>query len=146
MANAGQKVKVHYVGTLDDGLIFDSSVIRNEPIEFIAGSGQVIPGFDAAILSMEVGEKRKIHIPAAEAYGEYSEEFIEGVPLEQIPNSDQLPVGEYIVFPSPDGTSFRTKVLRIEDGKVFFDHNHELAGQNLNFDLELIEATDASQE
>ena len=74
MSNQGKTVKAHYRGTLDDGTQFDSSYDRGEPIEFVAGAGQMIKGFDAAVLDMEVGEKKTVHIPAAEAYGERSEE------------------------------------------------------------------------
>ena len=140
MATQGQRVKTHYKGTLDDGTVFDSSYDRGEPIEFVAGAGQMIPGFDAAVLDMEVGEKRTVHIPAEEAYGAYDESRITPIPLENIPNAEQLPVGEFIIMPLPDGGAVRLKVLKIEDGQAFFDENHELADQALNFDIELISA------
>jgi FKBP-type peptidyl-prolyl cis-trans isomerase 2 len=140
MTAKGSHVKVHYTGTLDDGTVFDSSVTRGEPIVFVAGVGQMIPGFDAAILKMEVGDKRTVHIPSADAYGEYLEDRIEVVPLEYIPNAEKLPVGDYIVVPS-DGGQIRIKVLKVENGNAYFDHNHELAGQNLNFEIELVEVT-----
>lgn len=73
MSNEGKKVRAHYRGTLDDGTQFDCSYDRGEPIEFVAGAGQMIKGFDAAVLDMAVGEKKTVHIPAAEAYGERSE-------------------------------------------------------------------------
>ncbi|MDR3307871.1 MAG: peptidylprolyl isomerase [Coriobacteriales bacterium] len=138
MAKKGSKVKVHYTGTLDDGTVFDSSVTRGEPIEFVVGTGQMIPGFDAAVLEMEPGDKKTVHIPSIEAYGDYREDFIEEVPVEHIPNAEQLPVGEYIVV-TTDAGPMRIKVIRIEDGNAYFDHNHELAGENLNFEIELLE-------
>ena len=92
MSNKGKKVKVHYTGTLDDGTKFDSSVDRGEPIEFTCMAGQMIPGFDAAVEDMAVGEKKTVHIPAAEAYGERNDEMVQKVPVDQIPNADQLPV------------------------------------------------------
>ena len=94
MSNEGKKVKVHYVGTLDDGTKFDSSFDRNEPLEFTCGAGQMIPGFDEAVKNMEVGQTVKAHIPAALAYGERREDMVQKVPLDQIPNGDQLPVGQ----------------------------------------------------
>jgi FKBP-type peptidyl-prolyl cis-trans isomerase 2 len=140
MVKSGTKVKVHYKGTLDDGEQFDSSYDRDEPIEFVAGGGQMIAGFDAAVLEMgEVGEVREVHIEAADAYGEYREDFIEEVPLEYIPNAEQLPVGEYIIVPGEDGNYSRILVEKVEDGKATFNHNHPLAGKALNFKIELVE-------
>jgi len=141
MAKAGQKVVAHYRGTLDDGAQFDSSYDRGEPIEFVAGVGQMIPGFDAAVLSMEPGEKRVVHIPAREAYGEYRDEMQETVPLDFIPNSENLPLGEYIYMPMQDGGMMSCKVLRIENGEVTFDFNHRLAGKDLTFEIELVSVT-----
>ncbi len=138
MATKGQKVKAHYKGTLDDGSVFDSSYDRGEPIEFVVGVGQMIPGFDAAVLEMEVGEKRTVHIPAHEAYGEYDESNVAEIPLASIPNAEQLPVGDFIVMPTPEGYPMRVKVVKIENGNAFFDANHELAGKALNFEIELV--------
>ncbi len=140
MATKGQKVKAHYRGTLDDESVFDSSYDRGEPIEFVAGAGQMIPGFDAAVLEMEVGEKRTVRIPASEAYGEYDESNVAEIPLAAIPNAEQLPVGEHIVLPTPNGGAMRVKVLKVENGNAYFDANHELAGQALTFEIELVSA------
>lgn len=142
MATKGKKVKAHYKGTLDDGSVFDSSYDRGEPIEFVVGVGQMIPGFDAAVLEMEVGDKRTVHIPAAEAYGEYDERNVAQIPLASVPNADQLPVGQTIMISTPDGGGMPVKVLKIEDDHVFLDGNHELAGQALNFDIELVSVED----
>ena len=138
MTKPGQKVRAHYIGTLDDGTVFDSSYDYNEPIEFVVGVGQMIPGFDAAVLSMELGERKKVHIPSAEAYGDYNEEMIRTIPTEYIPDAENLPVGEFIFIPQENGQTMRCKVLKVEDGEATFDLNHELAGQNLNFEIELI--------
>jgi len=142
MTKAGQKVVAHYRGTLDDGTEFDNSYDRGEPIDFVVGVGQMIPGFDDAVLSMEPGERKTVRIPAAEAYGEYSDEALQTVPLDLIPNSEMLPLGEYIFMPMEDGGMMRCKVLRIESGNVTFDFNHELAGMDLTFEIELISVTD----
>jgi FKBP-type peptidyl-prolyl cis-trans isomerase 2 len=140
MASQGQKVKAHYRGTLEDGTEFDNSYDRGEPIEFVVGVGQMIPGFDAAVLEMAVGDAKTVHIPAAEAYGEFREDLVENVPLEYIPNAEQLPVGKFIFMPMEDGQMARCKVVKIEDGIATFDLNHELAGKDLIFEIELIEA------
>ena len=76
MSNQGKKVKTHYRGTLDDGTQFDSSYDRGEPLEFTCGAGQMIKGFDAAVIDMQVGEKKSVHIPAADAYGEHNPEMV----------------------------------------------------------------------
>ena len=133
MSNEGKKVKVHYVGTLDDGTKFDSSFDRNEPLEFTCGAGQMIPGFDEAVKNMEVGQTVKAHIPAALAYGERREDMVQKVPLDQIPN------GQTVYMRGPAGQSFPVFVEAIEDGIVTFDMNHELAGKDLNFDITLLE-------
>ena len=138
MTKAGQKVLAHYRGTLCDGTEFDSSYIRGEPIEFVVGVGQMIPGFDNAVLSMEPGDKKTVHIPALEAYGEYRNDMLETVPLEFIPNSEQLPLGEYIYMPMQGGGMMSCKVLSIENGEATFDFNHRLAGKDLTFEIELV--------
>ena len=139
MTKAGQNVKAHYRGTLDDGTVFDSSYDRGEPIAFVVGAGQMIPGFDAAVLEMELGEKRTVHIPAAEAYGERTDAAVQTVPTQYIPNAEQLPVGQFIYMPMEDGQMMRCKVLKVENGEATFDLNHELAGQDLTFEIELLE-------
>lgn len=142
MSNEGKKVKAHYTGTLDDGSTFDSSVERGEPIEFVCMAGQMIPGFDNAVKDMTQGETKTVHIPAAEAYGERDENMIQQIPLDQIPNSDQLPVGQTVYMMGPDGQPFPVFVRAIEDGIATFDMNHELAGKDLNFEITLVEVAD----
>lgn len=142
MSNKGKKVKVHYVGTLDDGSKFDSSVDRGEPIEFTCGAGQMIPGFDAAVETMTLDETKKVHIPAAEAYGERNEELVQQVPLDQIPNSDQIPVGETIYLSGPGGQPIPVFVVEKNDEFVIFDMNHQLADKDLNFEITLVEVVD----
>lgn len=142
MSNKGKKVKVHYVGTLDDGSKFDSSVDRGEPIEFTCGAGQMIPGFDAAVEGMALDETKKVHIAAADAYGERNDEMIQTVPLSQIPNADKLPVGEMIYLTGPGGQPIPVKVIEKTAENVVFDMNHQLAGQDLNFEITIVEIAD----
>ena len=141
MNNSGKKVKTHYRGTLDDGTQFDSSYDRGEPIEFTCGAGQMIPGFDAAVVDMALGEKKSVHIPAKDAYGEYNEQAVQKIPADQVPNADQLPVGQTVYFNSPYGP-MPAKVVSVTIDEVVLDMNHELAGKDLNFDIELVEVVD----
>lgn len=142
MSNEGKKVKVHYTGTLDDGEKFDSSYDRNEPLEFTCMAGQMIPGFDAAVNDMNVGDKITVHLEPEDAYGAYDNDMLRAFPLELIPNSENLPVGEMVVLQGPDGVPAQAKVDSIADGKVYFDFNHPLAGKPLNFEIELLEVED----
>lgn len=139
MGNEGKKVKVHYTGTLDDGTKFDSSLDRGEPLEFTCGAGQMIPGFDEAVKDMAEGETKNAHLPAAQAYGERREDLVQKVPLDQIPNGDQLPVGKTVYMRGPGGQPFPVFVESVEDGVATFDMNHELAGKDLNFEITLVE-------
>ena len=141
MSNSGKKVKTHYRGTLDDGTQFDSSYDRGETIEFTCGAGQMIPGFDAAVVDMALGEKKSVHIPAKDAYGEYNEQAVQKIPANQVPNADQLPVGQTVYFNSPYGP-MPAKVVSVTIDEVVLDMNHELAGKDLNFDIELVEVVD----
>lgn len=141
MSNEGKKVKAHYTGTLDDGTKFDSSLDRGEPIEFTCMAGMMIPGFDAAVKDMEVGETKTVHIPAADAYGERRDDMVQKVPVSQIPNGGKLPVGKTIYMQGPAGP-FPVFVAAIEDGIATFDMNHELAGKDLNFEITLVEVSD----
>jgi len=137
MIEKGRKACVHYVGTLADGSEFDNSYKRGQTLEFIVGARQVLPAFEATVLDMQAGEKRTVQIPAAEAYGVYDEGLVEQVPVDVFPNAEDLPVGQFIVFSAPTGP-LRVKVLKIEDGLIHFDSNHELAGQDLTFQIELV--------
>ena len=141
MSNEGKKVKVHYTGTLDDGSKFDSSVDRGEPIEFTCMAGQMIPGFDSAVKDMAQGDTKNVHIPAAEAYGERDEAMVQQVPVDQIPNGDQLPVGQTVYFQGPMGP-FPAKVVSVDENNAVFDMNHELAGKDLTFEIELVEVAE----
>lgn len=142
MTNEGKKVKVHYTGTLDDGSKFDSSLDRGEPIEFTCGAGQMIPGFDEAVKGMEKDETKTVNIPAAEAYGERREDLVQKIPVSQIPNGEELPVGKTIYMRGPEGQPFPVFVQAIEEGVATFDMNHELAGKDLTFEITLVEVSE----
>ncbi|ACV23174.1 FKBP-type peptidyl-prolyl cis-trans isomerase [Slackia heliotrinireducens] len=142
MSNQGKTIKVHYRGTLDDGSQFDSSYDRGEPLEFVAGIGQMIPGFDAAVLDMQVGEKKTVHIPAKDAYGETDPAAVYTVPASVIPGAEDLIVGQAVCLNDSLGRTFPALVVSVDSENVVFDTNHELAGKDLNFDIELVEVVD----
>ena len=143
MSNEGKKVKIHYTGSFDDGEVFDTSRLSGEPLEFECGSGMVIKGFDDAVRDMEVGEKKHIHLEPAEAYGEVDEKLIQTVPVDRVPNAQDLPVGESVYMQGPNGQPFPVKVVSMDDENVVFDMNHPMAGKPLNFELELVEVEGA---
>jgi len=138
MVENGQKVKIHYTGTLDDGSQFDSSAGR-DPLEFEMGAGMVIPGFEKGVAGMEVGEKKTIHIPAAEAYGERREEMVMQFERSQLPEDLKPEVGMGLQMQGPQGQPVPVTVTAVDDEHITIDANHQLAGQNLNFELELVE-------
>ena len=137
MVEPGRTVKVHYKGTLDDESVFDSSEGR-DPLEFQIGSGQVIPGFDAAVQQMEVGSTKTIKIPCAEAYGEVRQDMIAMIPHEQFPDELNPEVGQTLNLQTPQG-SLPVSVVEIKDDGVMIDGNHPLAGEDLTFELTLVE-------
>ena len=139
MSNEGKKVKVHYVGTLDDGTKFDSSRDRNEPLAFTCMAGQMIPGFDQAVKDMTVGQIVDVHIPAAGAYGERHEEAVQPVPVAQLPGSENLVAGQQVTLGTPEGYSVMATVVSNDGTTIVFDTNHPMAGKDLNFNIELLE-------
>ena len=137
-AKSGDTVKIHYTGTLDDGNQFDSSAGR-DPLEFTVGSGQVIPGFEKAVEGLAVGDTKKINIPAEEAYGPRHEQMIQEVPKSALPDDLEPEVGMGLQAQGPDGQVMDLTITAVEDDAITVDGNHPLAGQALNFDLELVE-------
>ncbi len=137
MIEDGKKVRIHYTGTLSDGEKFDSSAGR-DPLEFETGSGMVIPGFDSAVRDMEVGGKKTVTLPAAEAYGELREEMIGDFPKKHFPPDMELAVGMPLQMTGPDGP-VPVVVKEIKEDAVTLDANHPLAGKDLTFALELVE-------
>lgn len=136
-AKQGDTVRVHYTGTLDDGRVFDSSEGR-DPIEFTIGSGQVIGGFDSAVKGMQAGEERRVTIAAADAYGPRSDERVVTVDRAQLPDDLDPSVGQQLQM-SQNGQTFRVTVADVSDDSVVVDANHPLAGQDLTFELKLVE-------
>ena len=137
--NAGKKVRVHYRGTLNDGTQFDSSYDRNEPLEFVCATGMMIKGFDAAVVNMEVGEKVNVHLMPEEAYGPADPKKIISIPFAQLPGSEKLEIGQPVMLQDMYGQAFRVTVKDKSEDTITFDMNHEMAGKELNFEIELLE-------
>ena len=132
------KVKVHYTGTLEDGTVFDSSRER-EPLEFTVGGGEMIKGFDAAVVGMAVGESKKFTIAAEDAYGERRDEMVFQVERSQLPEGMEPEVGQHLQTEAEGGHPVVLEIIAVEEAKVTLDGNHPLAGKDLNFDIELME-------
>lgn len=133
----GDAVKVHYTGTLDDGQVFDSSDGR-DPFAFTVGAGQVIPGFDQALVGMQVGETKDVVIPPARAYGERNEEWVLTVDRSQFPLEGEPELGMPVEMHTPDG-AIPLVITEVTDATVTLDANHPLAGEELRFALTLVE-------
>lgn len=138
MIEAGSKVKMHFVGTLDDGRVFYSTHVQGgTPMEITIGNREVLPAMEREVVTMQVGDRKTVTIAAKDAYGEYDASLKEVVPVSEFPNADELPVGEYVVFNTEAGP-LRVKVESVENGLVTFDYNHELAGQDLTFKIDVL--------
>ncbi len=135
----GQFVQVHYTGRLEDGTIFDSSEGR-QPLEFQAGSGQVIPGFENAVLGMAVNDEKKINLPADEAYGPPREDLKREFPSSML-GDQEVAAGQNLWFNTPQGP-IQGKVLDVNPENFTVDFNHPLAGKNLEFDIKLVSISD----
>ncbi len=136
MVKSGDNVAVHYKGTLTDGTIFDSSEGR-EPLQFQVGSGMVIPGFDAGVTGMSIGETKTVHIPMEDAYGNASEEMIFTFNRTDIPADIPLEIGGTLNMHNGQ-QAIPVIVREVNDATVILDANHPLAGQDLIFEIELV--------
>ena len=137
-AKSGDTVRVHYTGKLDDGTQFDSSAGK-DPLEFSLGAGDVLPGFDSAVAGMAVGDSKSVKIAAEDAYGPRHEQLIQDVPREHLPDDMQPAVGMQLKAQGQDGQPIRLVVTAVAGQSITVDGNHPLAGQALNFDIELVE-------
>lgn len=137
--NVGKKCRTHYRGTFNDGTPFDSSYDRGEPLEFICGAGQMIRGFDAAVADMEVGQIVDVHLMPEEAYGMPDPNAVFTVEIAQLPGSEALEVGQQAYLANQFGQPFQVKVTAKDETTITLDANHEMAGKELNFRIELVE-------
>ena len=137
--NVGKTCRTHYRGTFNDGTQFDSSYDRGEPLEFVCGAGQMIRGFDAAVADMEVGQIVDIHLMPEEAYGMPDPNAIFTIEIAQLPGSEELEAGQQVYLTNQYGQPFPVKVTTKDETTITFDANHEMAGIELNFRIELVE-------
>ncbi|MFW5781278.1 MAG: FKBP-type peptidyl-prolyl cis-trans isomerase [Bacteroidota bacterium] len=130
----GNTVKVNYTGKLNDGTVFDTSKDR-EPLTFKVGEGQLIPGFEQAVLGMEEKETKTVEIPPDQAYGKRSDELVKHIPKERLPENLDPKIGEQLISSHPDGTKITLNVIDKSDTGITVDANHALAGENLIFEI-----------
>lgn len=135
----GDTVSLHYTGTLEDGSVFDTSKKRNEPLKFTAGSGQVIPGFDKAVVGMKKGEEKKFTLQPADAYGDRKPEMTHTVPRKQLPPEHEPKLGMMLVMGTPQGQQVPAVITKVTKENVTLDLNHPLAGKALTFDIKIVE-------
>ena len=136
-AHMGDRVKVHYTGTLDDGRVFDTSE-EGEPLEFTLGGQEVIPGFEETVLGMEPGESRTSTIPAADAYGPHREEMVTCVERDRFPGNPDFKVAQQLQIKHEDGQTLVATITGLTDSTVTVDANHPLAGEDLTFKIVLV--------
>lgn len=137
-AKNGDKVKVHYTGKLDNGQVFDSSEGK-DPLEFTIGENQLLKKFEEAVDGLEVGESTKVVIPAEEAYGTRQEQLIAKVPKEKLPEGMEPEVGMKLQTQTPEGQVMVVNVTEVNEENITIDANHELADEDLHFDIKLVE-------
>jgi len=133
----GDTVKVHYTGTLNNGEIFDTSKER-EPLEFTLGQGQLIPGFEKAVIGLSVGDSTQVEIPSTEAYGEERGDLIINVPKDQLPDEVTPEIGMQLQVNQPDGQPIPVRITEISESELTLNANHPLAGEDLKFEIELV--------
>lgn len=133
----GDTVSIHYTGTLNDGTTFDSSEGR-EPLAFQVGSGQIIPGLDAALPGMKVGDRKTVNVPCDEAYGPVNPEMRQDVPRGNIPADVPVEIGTRLQMQTQGGQVIPVVVVGLTEETITLDANHPLAGQDLNFAIELV--------
>jgi peptidylprolyl isomerase len=135
-AETGDTVKVHYTGTLNNGTVFDTSIER-EPLEFTIGQGQLISGFEQAVLGMKIGESKTVHILAAQAYGLHRDDLVFSIERSQLP--ENIEIGQQLQMTQTNGSVIIVTVVDVSETTATVDANHRLAGEDLTFEIELVE-------
>jgi len=135
----GSKIKVEYVGTLEDGTVFDSSEKHNSPLEFIVGEGQLIKGFDDAVVGMKVGEEKEVKLLPEDAYGPHNPEFVRDMPKDMFPKDQEIKPGMIFMVDLQDGRQLPVRVTKVSDEQVTIDLNPPLAGKTLIFKIKVVD-------
>ena len=135
----GTVVRIDYTGTFDDGTVFDSSQTHGTPLEFEVGAGEVIPGFEDAVASMNVGQEKDIIIPPAQGYGEINPDLVKEFPRDQFPPTPDPAPGMGLMIKAPNDQQFPCRIIKVENGMVTLDINHPLAGKTLHFKIKVLE-------
>jgi peptidylprolyl isomerase len=138
VAKDGDTVKVHYSGTLEDGTVFDTSA-GGEPLEFTIGEGMIIPGFEEAVIGMQVEDSKTVNIPADQAYGPHDDNLLIEVDRDELPEGLEPEVGQQLQSMGEDGSITMVTVTDVTDTTITVDANHPLAGEDLTFEIELVE-------
>lgn len=133
----GSKIKVDYEGRFEDGEVFDASSKHGQPLEFVAGAGMVVSGFDNAVIGMDVGEEKEVTLKPEEAYGEVHEQAVQKIPKKNFPEGAEE--GMMVGVPLPNGQQIPAKIVRIDDKEVTLDMNHPMAGKTLVFKIKVVE-------
>ncbi len=135
----GSKVKIDYTGTFDDGTVFDSSERHGAPLEFEAGSGQIIKGLDDAMIGMKKGEEKNVEIEPGKAYGDHNPQLLKRLPKEMFPKDKKIEAGMLLALQAPNGSQLPVRVAEVTDKEIVLDLNHPLAGKKLNFKVKVVE-------
>jgi peptidylprolyl isomerase len=135
----GSKVKIDYTGSFEDGEVFDSSERHGKPLEFEAGAGHVIPGFDRAVIGMKKGEEKSVKILPADAYGDVNPELVKEFPRDRLPKEQEPKPGMMLVVGLPNGMQLPARIVDVKGEIVKIDLNHPLAGKTLNFKCKIVE-------
>lgn len=143
MVEIGQTVKVHYQGTFDDGTVFVDTMQDGETVEFVVGSHEMLPAFEIAVSELAPGESCSIHVPAERAYGTYDNNLVITVPLASVPEAAQLSAGDYFYVKLGEQTA-AVKIISKNETSLVVDCNHELAGKDINYSIELLEIVSES--
>jgi len=139
-ARTGDHVKLNYTGKLDDGTVFATSAEAN-PLEFTLGNGTMLSAIEEAVEGMETGETKTVYVPADEAFGPWREELVQEIPKDSLPEEIDLEIGERLWVDQPGTDPVMVSVMDVSDSTVTLDANHPLAGEDLVFDLELVDVT-----
>jgi FKBP-type peptidyl-prolyl cis-trans isomerase 2 len=140
----GDRVRLGYEGSFDDGTVFETSEKDSTPLEFVAGEDEIVPGLDKAVIGMEKGEEKKVRLSPAEGYGEYKAEYLRKVPRKSVEGRDQLKPGMTFVITMPEGVKLPLKITDVSETEVTVDLNHPLAGKTLNFKIKILDIIPAA--